>query len=155
VTRNGQDPHNVNDVEAAWTAFVDFLQTEIDGIDQTPDSDADGFIVQWGRCSWNDGLLSLSFTRQVAIVADGDPSDPDPQPEYWQTDLTLCFSDSETLVGIAAPDQSNTGFRFDDIGPGRERELVAMRATMRAYPLVEALWPTPPVRSRLSLDRAD
>ena len=73
----------------------------------------------------------------------------------WQTDLTLCFSDSETLVGIAAPDQSNTGFRFDDIGPGRERELVAMRATMRAYPLVEALWPTPPVRSRLSLDRAD
>jgi len=46
VTRNGQDPHNVNDVEAAWSAFVDFLQTEIDGIDQTPHSDADGFIVQ-------------------------------------------------------------------------------------------------------------
>jgi hypothetical protein len=66
LRRHGVDPEAVTDVEAAWCAFGEFLQVAVDGIDT--DADADGFLVQWGRYSWNDDRLSLSFTRQLAVV---------------------------------------------------------------------------------------
>jgi hypothetical protein len=134
LRRQGQEPDSVKGVEAAWTAFVEFLQLGIDGIDQSPDSDADGFIVQWGRRSWDGRLPSLSFTRQIAVANVDDLLDPNWQPEYWQTDLTLCFVDDVALIGIDALAKSNTGFSFDGTGPARQRELAAMRATIQRYP---------------------
>jgi len=51
--------------ESAWRVFCAFLAVEVDGLETAPDSDADGFIVQWGRYSWNGGLPSLQFAVDV------------------------------------------------------------------------------------------
>src|SRR5688500_18043879 len=93
LRRHGVEPAAVISVESAWLAFTEFLQVEVDGIDPHPDADADGFIVQWGRYSWNDKRLSLSFTRQIAIADGRDQENPDWHPEYWQIDLQMCFDD--------------------------------------------------------------
>ncbi len=96
LRRHGVEPDAVISVQSAWLAFAEFLQVEVDGIDPDPDADADGFIVQWGRYSWNDKRLSLSFTRQLAIADGSDRNDPDWQLEYWQIDLQMCLDDDRT-----------------------------------------------------------
>jgi hypothetical protein len=142
LRRHGVDPTAVTDVEAAWRAFGEFLQVEIDGIDTTPDSDADGFIVQWGRYSWNDKRPSLSFTRQLAVAGSGD------DPELWQIDLVMCFDD---LHGL---DSLNTGFVFDLAGPPLSAALAEVRAEMERYPQLQAVWRMIPVSSDLSFEPA-
>ena len=54
--RHGPVADRVDDVGPAWTAFREFLAAPVDGPEPGPDSDADGFIVQWGRYSWHDRL---------------------------------------------------------------------------------------------------
>jgi hypothetical protein len=66
LRRDGVDPDRVHDVAAAWRAFTEFLALPVDGLEPV-ENDADGFLVQWGRYSWNDRLPSLTFTRQFAV----------------------------------------------------------------------------------------
>src|SRR5262249_44421140 len=54
LREHGQDPDRVESVDSAWRAFRDFLSRPLEGLDFGPDSDSDGFIVQWGRYSWHD-----------------------------------------------------------------------------------------------------
>jgi hypothetical protein len=82
---HGQDPEQVTSVEAAWQAFRSFLAAPIDGLEPGPDSDADGFIVQWGRYGWNDKRPSLTFTRQMAVAVEATCTESDSyQPELWR-----------------------------------------------------------------------
>ncbi|HYN95138.1 MAG TPA: hypothetical protein VES42_14920 [Pilimelia sp.] len=148
--RHGVDTDAVTDVEAAWRAFCEFLHIEIDGLDPTPDADADGFIVQWGRYTWTDNRPTLSFTRQLAIAEDSDPNDSDWQPAYWQIDLQMCFEDEPELAGLDNLEIQDTGLTFDPIGPQRTTALAEVRNEMGRYPQLRAAWHAAPTGSTLS-----
>ncbi|MFB6560376.1 hypothetical protein ACFCYH_16070 [Streptomyces sp. NPDC056400] len=61
LRRHGLAPDAIDDVARAWSAFQEFVQVPVDGIEPAED-DGDGFIVQWGRWSWNDDRPALVFT---------------------------------------------------------------------------------------------
>jgi hypothetical protein len=142
LRRHGQQPGAVTDVEAAWRAFGEFLQTGFDGL--ADDADADGFIVQWGRYSWNGGRISLSFTRQFT-VAEGHA--------LWQVELKLCFGDEPELLGIERLEAADTGFCFDPVGPKRIAGIIGALTEVRRYPQLRATWRATPVSSDLTLTR--
>jgi hypothetical protein len=152
LRRHGVEPDAVSDVDAAWGAFDEFLQIDLDGIVEEPDSDADGFIIQWGRYSWNGGRLSLAFTRQLAVTDGEGQKDPDSQPALWQVDLEMCFDDEPDLIGLDTLNSSDTGFSFDPIGPQRTAELAEMRTDMERHPQLQAIWSATPVSSSLSFE---
>lgn len=144
---HGVEPDAVADVEAAWRAFAEFLQTEVSGTDAG--ADADGFIVQWGRYQWADDLPVLCFTRQLAVAADG-PDDP--YPAYWQLSLEMCFSDHIALAGVDALNTQNTDFSFSAVGPDRLAGLAAARAEVAQYEPLRAMWRTRPFSSSLTFE---
>ncbi|MEV1142317.1 hypothetical protein [Micromonospora sp. NPDC049799] len=152
---HGLDAANVVDVDSAWQAFSEFLQVELDGVDQDPDCDADGFIIQWGRHSWNGHCPSLTFTRQVAIVDADDQDGTCTDSEYWQVSLKMRFDDGPDLTGIGDPPEQDTGFKFAPIGPRRRAALTEVRADMDQHSPLRAAWHTTPTDSDLTLDRAD
>lgn len=152
LRRHGVEPDAVSDVEAAWLAFAEFLQLDIDGVDPTPDSEADGFIVQWGRRSWSDNRVIVSFTRQLAVADVGDRDDPYGQPELWQLDLEMAFNDEPGLTGLDSLNIQNTGFRFGPVGPLRAAELTDTRTEVQRYAPLQALWKATPASSRLSFE---
>ncbi|MGC4764736.1 hypothetical protein ACLQ20_17940 [Micromonospora sp. DT46] len=152
LRRHGVEQDSVTDVQAAWSAFAEFLQLDIEGIDPTPDSDADGFIVQWGRRSWSDNRLILTFTRQIAIADVGDHDAPYRQPELWQLDLELAFDDGVDLIGLDSLDVQDTGFRFAPTGPLRAAALADTLAETQQHPPVRAAWIATPASSGLSFE---
>lgn len=147
LRRHGLTPERVGDVEAAWQAFREFLARPVDGLAPGPDSDADGFVVQWGRHGWHDHLPSLSFTRQLAVHGN--------EPEYWQVSLDMVFPDAPALAGLDRLDVQNSGFDFSPPGPGRDRAIGAVRRELRRHPTLRALWAATPLRSGVTLERAD
>jgi hypothetical protein len=151
---HGAGADDIADVETAWQAFSEFLQVEIAGLDPDPDSDADGFIVQWGRYSWNHRRPSLTFARQLAVVVES-CDHPDRQPELWQVNLEMLFDDSPDLVGIDALPRQDTGFDFAPIGPKRRAAVAELRTALARNPPLQAAWRATPVTSELTLDRAD
>jgi hypothetical protein len=156
LREHGQDPDRVISVEAAWQAFRSFLATPIDGLEPGPGSDADGFIVQWGRYGWNDRRPSLMFTRQMAVDVRATRTDSDwYQPEYWQMNLELVFDDVSALADLDQLQVQDTGFAFSPPGPEQEHALREVEGVIQQYPTLQALWASTPVRSRLYLDNAD
>ncbi|OKI46374.1 hypothetical protein [Micromonospora sp. CB01531] len=149
LRRHGVEQDSVTDVEAAWVGFTEFLQLDIDGIDSTPDSDADGFIIQWGRRSWSDNRLILTFTRQLAIADVGDHDDPYWQPELWQLDFEMAFDDEPDLIGLDNLDVHDTGFRFPPTGPLRTAALADTWAETQRHAPVRAAWIATPASSGL------
>jgi hypothetical protein len=147
LRKHGVQPTAIADVEAAWRAFADFLQTEICGV-APADEDGDGFIVQWGRRSWGDNRLLLALTRQLAV----DPDDSGRQ-ELWQVELGIAFDDEPALIalesGLDAPD---TGFRFDPIGPLRATAMAEVCVQAQRQALVRAMWAATPVHSELTFE---
>ncbi|MER6753592.1 hypothetical protein ABT235_05350 [Micromonospora echinofusca] len=154
LRRCGIEQSSVTDVQAAWGAFAEFLQLDIDGIDSALDSDADGFIAQWGRRSWADNRLILTFTRQIAIADLGDHDAPYREPELWQLDFELAFDDDADLIGLDSLDVQNTGFRFAPTGPLRAAALADAWAEMQQHPPVRAAWVATPASSSLSFECA-
>ncbi|MEV6366354.1 hypothetical protein AB0L86_05610 [Micromonospora musae] len=152
LRRHGVEQDSVTDVEAAWGAFAEFLQLDIDGLDPTPDSDADGFIIQWGRRSWSDNRLILTFTRQLAIADIGDHDERYWQPGLWQLDLELAFDDEADLIGLDRLDVQDTGFRFPPVGPLRAAALTDTWAETRRHAPVRAAWIATPASSTLSFE---
>lgn len=152
LQRHGVEQDAVTDVEAAWGAFAEFLQLDVEGIDPTPDSDADGFIIQWGRRSWSNNRLILSFTRQLAVADVGDRADPYWQPELWQLDLEMAFNDEPDLVGLDSLDVQDTGFRFAPTGPLRTAALADTWTEAQRHAPVRAAWNTTPASSGLSFE---
>ncbi|GAB3831508.1 hypothetical protein GCM10027610_021750 [Dactylosporangium cerinum] len=157
LRRHGVDPAAVTDVEAAWRAFGEFLDVEVDGVD--PDQDGDGFVIQWGRNSWTDGRLSLTLTRQLIVHDDADPEDDEDAYEgyeghddFWQVELTMCFADEPDLVGLDGLEIQDTSFAFDPIGPARTAALAEARATMERHAQLRAVWRVTPVGSELTFD---
>lgn len=149
--RRGVDPAAVSDVAEAWRAFAEFLQIEILGVLADPDADSDGFIVQWGRYSWHDDRLSISFTRQLAVPCDDtDPGDPHEQPDYWQVDLALVFDDAPELTLLDGGHESDTGYYFEPVGARR----AAAVAEAAEYAQLQAALKANPVHSDLSFERA-
>ena len=154
--RRGLVAGRVDDVAAAWAAFREFLAAPVDGLEPGPDSDADGFIVQWGRYSWHDRLPSLSFTRQFAVDVRDASTEPDwYQPEFWQVSLDMVFPDAPAFADLARLDVQNTGFDFSAPGPERESAIREAEEELRRYPTLRALWAATPSRSAVALDRAD
>jgi hypothetical protein len=145
MRRHGVDPDAVTDVRTAWIAFREFAQVKFSGLDPTPESDADGLIVQWGRYSWNRNKLSLSFTRQLAVIGDTEPDEPDWQPAYWQVELVLLFEDAPELQALDSGTTSDTGFSFEPPGSGREAVLneigenEQIKATLTAVPVASSI----------------
>jgi hypothetical protein len=110
---------------------------------------ADGFVVQWGRYSWNRHLPSLSFTRQLAVVEDADQTNHW-QPDLWQLDLALVFEDEPDLMGLDTLELQDTGFSFTPVGPDRVTELAELPVAIHQYPPLLAAWNATPVETRLS-----
>ncbi|WP_431902551.1 hypothetical protein [Nonomuraea sp. bgisy101] len=75
LRQHGQAPDAITDTMAAWAAFAEFAQTKVAGIDTQPDSDSDGFILQWGRWS----VLSSHSDHTGFYFPNGD--------EEWQAAL--------------------------------------------------------------------
>ncbi|MEV1319973.1 hypothetical protein AB0J14_28285 [Micromonospora arborensis] len=114
----------MDNVETAWKAFREFLAQPVDGLEAGLDSDADGFIVQWGRYSWHDQLPSLSFTRQLAVDVRETWTETDwYQPEIWQVSLDLVVPDASALADLDQLDIQDTGFDFSPPGPERDRAI--------------------------------
>ncbi|GIH05294.1 hypothetical protein Rhe02_33610 [Rhizocola hellebori] len=150
---HGLDPERVGSPKAAWRVFCGFLAVDIDGIETDPQCDADGFIVQWGRYSWNDGLPSLSFTRQLAVDVRAQWTDKEwYQPEYWQVSLDMVFPDHATLADLDQLNVSNSGFYFERPGPEMDRALREALWEIEQYPTLQALWASVPSRSSTTLD---
>jgi hypothetical protein len=119
-------------------------------------SDADGFIVQWGRYSWHDRLPSLSFTRQFAVDVRATWTEPDwYQPEYWQVSLDLVFPESPALGDLDQLNVQDTGFDFSPLGPERDHAISEAEWEIQHYETLQALWTSTPLRSTVALDQAD
>lgn len=156
LREHGQDPSRVTNVEAAWQAFRSFLASTIDGLEPGPDSDGDGFIVQWGRHGWNNRRPSLTFTRQMAVDARATWAESDwYQPEYWQVNLELIFDDTSALADVDQLEVQDSGFDFSSPGPEQDRAFREVEWEIQQYPTLQALWASTPVRSSLTLDNAD
>ncbi|MGI5522459.1 hypothetical protein ACQEUX_16090 [Micromonospora sp. CA-259024] len=156
LRRHGLTPERVDNVEAAWKAFREFLAQPVDGLEPGSDSDADGFIVQWGRYSWHDRLPSLSFTRQFAVDVRETWTETDwYQPEYWQVSLDLVFPDAPALADLDRLNVRNTGFDFNPPGPQRDHAIGEAEWEVQHCPTVQALWASIPLRSAVTLGRAD
>jgi hypothetical protein len=156
LREQGQDPNKVTSVEAAWQAFQSFLASPIDGLEPGLDSDADGFIVQWGRYGWHDKRPSLMFTRHMAVDVRETWRESDwYQPEYWQMNLELVFDDVPSLADVDQLEVANTGFDFSLPGPEQDRAFREVEWEIQQYPTLQALWASTPVRSSLDLESAD
>lgn len=152
LRERGADPDAVHDVELAWDAFGEFLQTEVEGV-APPEQDGDGFIVQWGRWPWNDHQPSLTFGRQLAVTDPAGGSGSSPYPTYWHLQLQLIFNEDRAWADLDSLGRQHTGFEFDALGASRTAALESIRRDLEAYPQLTALWRTKPLRSDLSLGR--
>jgi hypothetical protein len=156
LRQHGLSPDRVENVETAWQAFRVFLAQSVDGLETAPDNDADGFIIQWGRYSWNDGLPSLTFTRQFAVdVSDTWTETEWYQPEYWHVSLNLVFPDEPALADLGQLNVQSTGFDFSPQGPEQDHAIREAEWEIQHYPTLQALWASAPLRSAIDLDRAD
>ncbi|KHD75764.1 hypothetical protein [Actinoplanes utahensis] len=155
LRRSGVDPGHVHDVAAAWQAFTEFLALPVDGLEPL-ENDADGFMVQWGRYSWNDRLPSLAFTRQFAVdVRDAWDAPHDwYQPEIWQVDLEMVFADTPELADLGRSVPADTGLDFSAPGPERDRAIHAVEQRLAQHPALRAAWANRPARSSVTLDDA-
>ncbi|MEU4163634.1 hypothetical protein [Actinoplanes sp. NPDC026670] len=130
------DPDSVTDVESAWLAFTEFVQTGFDGLGD------DCFQVQWGRYSWSDRTATLGLTRRFTLPAPGGPA-------LWQVSLDMRFAGFHTLT------TGGTGFDGTPPGPARAAALAAVRATIPEHPHLYDLWRAVPRHSALTFERAD
>lgn len=155
LRKHGLSPDRVDNVETAWQAFRAFLALPVDGLETAPDSDADGFIVQWGRYGWNDGLPSLCFTRQLAVDVRAAWTETEwYQPEYWQVVLNLVFPDAPELADLDQLNVQDTGFDFSPPGPEQDQAIREAEWEVQQYPTLRALWASAPLRSNIDLDAA-
>ncbi|WP_345283318.1 hypothetical protein [Kitasatospora albolonga] len=144
---HGLDPDAVVDVGRAWEAFREFVQLPLGGVAPV-EEDGDGFIVQWGRWSWDDGQPSLGFTRQVGVWEEG-------EVELWGVELTLYYGEDPAWAGLGSLAWNDSmGFDFDPIGPERSVALDGIAAFVATIPEVRALWQAVPVSSALKMERA-
>jgi hypothetical protein len=150
LQRFGLQPDAVTNVEAAWQAFQDFVQVEVDGLAPDPDADRDGFIVQWGRCYANSELASLSFTRQLAIAGPRDLDGLEGHSGFWQLDPRISFDDSCDPIDFDGLDTANTDFYFDPIGSQRAEALMKIRGYVDHQPLLRGIWHMTPASSELT-----
>ncbi|MFF3633124.1 hypothetical protein [Streptomyces sp. NPDC002250] len=153
LRQHAVDPDAVRDVAAAWEAFGEFLQIEVQGIER-PENDGDGFIVEWGKWGWNDNHPALSFSRLLAVSESDDRDDPDWQPEYWKVELQLIFAEDPAWADLDRLGHQDTGFDYDEIGAPRIAALGEMRQFIESYPQLAAMWRAEPTRSGLALERA-
>ncbi|WP_327380766.1 hypothetical protein [Streptomyces sp. NBC_01207] len=158
LRRQGLDPDAVDDVARAWSAFQEFVQVPVDGIEPAED-DGDGFIVQWGRWSWHEDRPALVFTRQFAVRNDGDQEGEDDefwQPQRWNVELALFFAGSPAWADLGHMTWANSmGFDFDPIGHERAAALARIATFIETLPQVSAMWRAIPVGSALGLEPAD
>jgi hypothetical protein len=151
LRQRGIEPAAVRDVGAAWNAFGEFCQVEVDGI-EAAEKDGDGFIVEWGRWNWNDGRPSLSFGRQLAVTAADGRDDPGRQPEYWKVELELTFAEDPAWADLDRIGRQDTGYDFGQIGAPRTAVLVEVPRFIKSHPQLAAMWRAQPTRSVLSLE---
>jgi hypothetical protein len=153
LRQHAVEPGSVRDVAAAWDAFGEFLQTEVEGIER-PENDGDGFIVEWGKWGWNEDHPALSFGRLLAVSESDDRDDPHWQPEYWKVELQLIFAEDPAWADLDRLGHQDTGFEYDEIGAPRMAALGEMRRFIESYPQLAAMWRAEPTRSDLTLERA-
>jgi hypothetical protein len=152
LRQHGVEPDAARDVDAAWEAFGEFCQVEVDGIERTED-DGDGFIAEWGRWDWNDDQPSLSFGRQLAVTGVGGRDDPDWQPEYWKVELALIFAEDPAWADLDHLGHQNTGYTFAEAGAPRTAALVQTRRFIESCPQLASMWRAEPIRTVLTLER--
>jgi hypothetical protein len=154
LRQRGLDPSAVGHVGAAWEAFAEFVQIELDGVEPAED-DGDGFIVQWGMGGPQTRRPVLSFTRQLAVSDRGERVDEFWQPELWSVELELVFADGAAWADLDEMAWRDTGFDFGPIGP---RRADALRQTLEfacGLPQVKAMWEARPEGRSLILQRVD
>lgn len=150
----GLDPNRVESPESAWRVFCEFLAVDIDGLETGPDSDADGFVVSWGRDSRNDGLPSLSFSRQLAVGVRAVWTETEwYQPEYWRVSLDMFFPDHPALADLDQLNTSDGGVYFERPGPEMDNAIREALWEFGQSPTLQALWAGMPQRSSVDLER--
>lgn len=154
LQQRGLDPGAIGSVDAAWAAFQEFVQVPLDGVEPA-EEDGDGFIVQWGQWSWNDGRPALVFTRQLAVDEDGDCAEEHWQPQLWAIELQMIFAEDPTWADLDEMAWSNSGFDFNPIGPERAAALAQVTTFLETLPQICSLWRATPAESKLSMDRTD
>lgn len=153
LRQHAVEPESVRDVDAAWDAFGEFLQVEVEGIERL-ENDGDGFIVEWGRWGWNDDQPSMSFGRLLAVTGADDRDTSERQPEYWKVELQLVFGEDPAWAALDSLGHQDTGFDYDEIGMPRTVALGEMRRFIESYPQLAAMWRAEPIRSNLTLEQA-
>ena len=138
----------------AWGAFQEFVQVELDGIEPT-ENDGDGFIVQWGRWSWNENRPALAFTRLIAVSDEVARDDEFWQPHRWAVELQLLFAEDPAWAEVGELPWNDMGFDFDPPGPARSATLAQIAEFIETLPQVHAMWQATPVSSRINLERVD
>ncbi|GAB3163770.1 hypothetical protein [Microbispora hainanensis] len=146
LRQHGQTPGAITDTRAVWAAFAEFAQTKLNGIAIQPNSDSDGFILQWGRWSWSGHRPSMSFIRQVAVPRDDDQFGS--VVAHWQIELVLFYEESAVLS--LHPNQ-DTGFYF----PTCNDEWRAALMEAQDFPPFQAVIESAPVGNSLTLEPAD
>ncbi len=147
LRRDGLDPDKVPSPTAAWQVFCAFLAVDVAEVQADPDSDADSFIVQWGRYGWHDGLPSLSFSRQLTFDVAG-------EPEFWQVTLDMVFADDPALADLDQLNTQDSGFYSERPGPALDAALSEVLWEAEQYPALQALWRSAPLRSTVTFDQS-
>lgn len=153
LRQHGADPDHVGSVAAAWDAFQDFAQVELAGVE--PGEDGEALGIGWGVSSWNDELPALYFARHLAVIDLGNRDDEFWQPQYWSVDLELLFAEHPSWEGLNEMAWRGSEAYYAPIGSARAASLTEAAEYARSFPQVAALWQATPIRSNLSLERAD
>lgn len=148
---HGVDPGAVADVNLAWTAFEEFLQIEIDGID-SHDNDGDGFSIEWGRWVWAGRRPCLAFRRLLGVLDTEDRQDPQDQPEYWTVELELSFAEDPAWADLNIYEYVGAAFEHHPLGEERRAALAEERRYVQTFPQLAALWRAKPIHSRVVLE---
>ncbi|NUR74175.1 MAG: hypothetical protein HOU81_25480 [Hamadaea sp.] len=156
LRQQGHDPDRVGSPEAAWPVFRAFLAMDLDGLETSEGTDADGFAISWGRYSWNDDLPSLSFERYMAVDVPADWTETEwYQPEYWRLDLDMIFADSPAFSDIDKLNTQDSGIYYERSRPAMETALREALWEIEQHPTLRALWTSTPMRSTIDLERND
>jgi hypothetical protein len=67
----------------------------------------------------------------------------------------MVFPDAPALADLDRLNVQDTGFDFSPPGPERDHALSEAEREIRLYPTLQALWASVPLRSSVTLDRAD
>ncbi|MFZ3467789.1 hypothetical protein ACODT3_38445 [Streptomyces sp. 4.24] len=151
--RYGVVPGRAGGMQAAWSAFEEFVQIPVEGI-EGPEKEGDCFIIEWGAWDWTGGRPAVSLGRLLAVTEQGDESDEYGQPQYWKVEFQASFADDPAWASLSGSGAGDSGFDGAEIGLPRAAALADTRRLIEQEPLLRAMWRSAPIDIEVTLDHA-